>query len=214
MRIILFGAPGVGKGTQAKILASKLRVPHISTGDILRQAAKDQTEMGKKAQVIMNRGDLVPDDIMVGIIKDRLDKPDCKEGFILDGFPRTEIQAAALDNLFEELGIKNFKVINIDADEHEIVKRLNNRRACNKCGKIFTLEEIKGMSNCPNCNADNSFYLRDDDKEDVIRNRISVFKANTMPVLNYYSSRCEVITINGIGSIEDVNDSIIKVLKK
>ena len=162
----------------------------------------------------MNRGDLVPDDIMVGIIKDRLDKPDCKEGFILDGFPRTEIQAAALDNLFEELGIKNFKVINIDADEHEIVKRLNNRRACNKCGKIFTLEEIKGMSNCPNCNADNSFYLRDDDKEDVIRNRISVFKANTMPVLNYYSSRCEVITINGIGSIEDVNDSIIKVLKK
>ncbi|MDX1799188.1 MAG: nucleoside monophosphate kinase, partial [Candidatus Lokiarchaeia archaeon] len=103
MRIILFGAPGVGKGTQAKILASKLRVPHISTGDILRQAAKDQTEMGKKAQVIMNRGDLVPDDIMIGIIKDRLNKPDCKEGFILDGFPRTEIQAAALDKLFEEL---------------------------------------------------------------------------------------------------------------
>ena len=214
MRIILFGAPGVGKGTQAKILASKLKVPHISTGDILRQAAKHQTEMGKKAKVIMNRGDLVPDDIMIGIIKDRLDKPDCKEGFILDGFPRTEVQAAALDKLFEELGIKDFKVINIDADEGEIVKRLNNRRACNKCGKIFTLEEIKGLNNCPNCNSGNSFYLRDDDREDVIRNRISVFKANTIPVLNYYSSRCEVITINGIGSIEDVNNSIIKVLKK
>jgi len=214
MRIILFGAPGVGKGTQAKILASKLNVPHISTGDILRQAAKDQTEMGKKAQVIMNRGDLVPDEIMVGIIKDRLNKPDSKEGFILDGFPRTEIQAAALDRLFNEIGINDFKVINIDANEGEIVKRLNNRRACNKCAKIFTLEEIKGLNNCPNCNAENSFYLRDDDKEDVIRNRLSVFKSNTMPVLKYYSSRCEVITVNGIGNIDEVNDSIIKVLKK
>ena len=214
MRIILFGAPGVGKGTQAKILSSKINVPHISTGDILRQSVKDQTELGKRAQVIMNRGDLVPDDIMIGIIKERLDKPDSKEGFVLDGFPRTEIQAVALDRLFKELGIKDFKVINIDADENEIVKRLNNRRACNSCGKIFTLEQIKGLNKCPNCNAENSFYLRDDDKEEVIRNRMEVFKASTMPVLNYYNSKCDVITINGIGNIEDVNDSIISTLKK
>lgn len=214
MRIILFGAPGVGKGTQAKILSSKLNVPHISTGDILRQSVKDQTELGKKAQVIMNRGDLVPDDIMIGIIKERLNKPDSKEGFILDGFPRTEIQAVALDKLFKELDIKDFKVINIDADENEIVKRLNNRRACNNCGKIFTLEQINGLNKCPNCNAKNSFYLRDDDKEEVIRNRMEVFKASTMPVLNYYNSRSDVITINGIGNIENVRDSIICALKK
>jgi adenylate kinase len=214
MRIILFGAPGVGKGTQAKILSSKLNVPHISTGDILRHSVKDQTELGKKAQVIMNRGDLVPDDIMIGIIKERLNKPDSKEGFILDGFPRTEIQAVALDKLFKELGIKEFKVINIDADENEIVKRLNNRRACNNCGKIFTLEQIEGLNKCPNCNTENSFYLRDDDKEEVIRNRMEVFKASTMPVLNYYNGRCDVITINGIGNIDKVNDSIIIALNK
>jgi len=214
MRIILFGAPGVGKGTQAKILSSKLNIPHISTGDILRNSVKAQTELGKKAQVIMNRGDLVPDDIMIGIIKERLNQPDSKKGFVLDGFPRTEIQASALDNLFEELKIKDFKVINIDADENELVQRLNNRRACTNCGKIFTTEQVEDLNKCPNCGAENSFYLRDDDKEEVIRNRMKVFKASTMPVLNYYSRQCEVITIDGIGSIEDVNDSIINVLKK
>lgn len=214
MRIILFGAPGVGKGTQAKILSSKLNAPHISTGDILRQAVKAKTELGMKAQSIMNRGDLVPDDIMIGIIKERLNQHDCKDGFILDGFPRTEIQASALDKLFQELNISDFKVINIGADENEIVKRLNNRRACNKCGKIFTLEQIAGLNSCPNCGAENSFYLRDDDKEEVIRNRMKVFKASTIPVLNYYSDKCEVITIDGIGGIEEVNDSIIKALKK
>lgn len=209
MQLILFGAPGVGKGTQAKILSKKLKIPHISTGDILRQAAKEQTDLGKKAQEVMNRGDLVPDDIMVGIIKERLNKPDCKNGFILDGFPRTEIQAIALDNLLKELHINQIVVINIYADEDELIKRLNSRRACKECGKIFSLQKIDSLDKCPNCDAENSFYLREDDKEDVIRKRFKVFKSTTIPVLNYYQDRGKVISVNGIGSIEEVNDLIL-----
>jgi adenylate kinase len=213
MRLILFGGPGVGKGTQAKILSNKLNIPHISTGDILRQAVKDQSEMGKKAEEIMNRGDLVPDDIMIGIIRDRLNKPDSKKGFILDGFPRTEIQAVELDKLLEELNINQYTVVYINADEEELIKRLNYRRACKECGKIFSLEKIEGLDKCPNCGAEKSFYLRDDDKEDVIRNRLKVFKSSTIPVLNYYKEQGEVISVNGIGNIEQVTNSILKKLE-
>lgn len=213
MQLILFGAPGVGKGTQAKILSDKLKIPHISTGDILRQAAKEQTELGKKAQETMNRGDLVPDDVMVGIIKERLNKLDCKNGFILDGFPRTKIQAVALDKLLKELNINRIAVINVYADEKELIKRLNSRRACKKCGNIFSLEKIDGLDKCPNCDTENSFYLRDDDKEDVIRKRFKIFKSTTIPVLNYYQERGKVISVNGIGSIEDVNDLILTELE-
>ena len=213
MRLILFGAPGVGKGTQAKILSTKLSIPHISTGDILRQAVKDQSEMGKKAGEIMNRGDLVPDDIMIGIIKERLSKPDSQTGFILDGFPRTEIQAVALDKLLEELNISEIAVVYIYADEEELIKRLNCRRACKECGKIFSLEKIDGLDKCPNCGGENSFFLRDDDKEDVIRYRLKVFNSSTIPVLNYYQERGEVVSVNGIGNIEDVNDLIMAELE-
>jgi len=213
MRLILFGAPGVGKGTQAKILSKKLKIPHISTGDILRQAAKEKTDFGKKAQEVMNRGDLVPDEVMIGIIKERLNKPDCKNGFILDGYPRTVVQAVALDKLLEEMNISQVVIINIFADEEELIKRLNSRRACKVCGKIFSLEEIKGLDKCPNCGAENSFYLRDDDKEDVIRNRFKIFKSTTIPVLNYYQERGKVISVNGIGSIDDVNELILAKLE-
>ena len=213
MRLILFGSPGVGKGTQAKILSEKLKIPHISTGDILRQSVKDQTEAGKKAEEIMNRGELVPDDVMIDIIKERLNKPDSQNGFILDGFPRTEIQAEALDGLMRELKINHVSIINLTAEEEEIIKRLNRRRACRKCARIFTLEEINGLDKCPNCGEENSFYLRDDDKEDVIRNRLEVFKTTTIPVLNYYQNRRDIISIDGFGTIDEINDSILKALK-
>jgi adenylate kinase len=213
MRLILFGAPGVGKGTQAKILSNKLNIPHISTGDMLRQAVADKTELGKKAAEIMNRGDLVPDDIMLGLIKERLQKADCSTGFILDGFPRTEGQAKSLDEHFEEINIKDINIVNVDADENEIIKRLNSRRVCRECGKIFSLDEIEGLKNCPNCNIENSFYLRDDDKEDVIRNRLEVFKSNTIPVLNYYDKNRKIVTVNGIGSIDEINEKIMEGLK-
>lgn len=212
MRLLLFGAPGVGKGTQAKLLSSKFNIPHISTGDILRQAVKDQTELGKKANEIMSRGDLVPDNIMIGIIHQRLNKSDCISGFILDGFPRTINQAVELDKLLTEMKIDNIKLINIFADEEEIVKRLNNRRACKVCGQIFTLVEIKSSTICPKCNSKDSFYLRDDDKEEVIRKRLNVFKQNTEPVLNYYEKRGKVISINGLGSVEDVNRDLMQLL--
>jgi adenylate kinase len=214
MRLLLFGAPGVGKGTQAKLLSSKFNIPHISTGDILRQVVKEQTDLGKKAQEIMNRGELVPDDIMIGIIKERLNKNDCKNGFILDGFPRTEKQAIELDKLLYEMNISDIKLINIFADEDEIVERLNNRRACKECGYIFTLNEIKNSDTCPDCNAKNSFYLRDDDKEEVIRKRLEVFRQNTEPVLKYYKKQGKVISVNGLGVIEEVNKELLKILRK
>jgi adenylate kinase len=209
MRLMLFGAPGVGKGTQAKLLSNKLNIPHISTGDILRQAVKDETELGKKANEIMIRGELVPDDIMIGIIKERLRKDDCKNGFILDGFPRTDIQAQAFDELLKELKINNILLVNLTADDEEIVKRLNNRRACKNCGQIFVLSDIDGLLKCPNCNAEKSFHLREDDKEDVIRNRLKVFDANTKPVLEHYEKQNKVKSFNGLGSVEEVNSEIM-----
>jgi adenylate kinase len=212
MRLILFGAPGVGKGTQAKLISSKLNIPHISTGDILRQAVKDQTELGTKAAEIMNRGDLVPDDIMIGIIQERLHKSDCSTGFILDGFPRTVNQAIALDNLLNEMKISDVIVLNITADDNELVRRIGNRRACKNCGQIFVLKDIKGKEQCPNCSAINSFYLRDDDKEEVVRNRLNVFRKNTQPVLEYYNKQSNVISIAGLGGIEEVNKKVFEKL--
>ena len=214
MRLTLFGAPGVGKGTQAKLLSSKYKIPHISTGDILRKAVKDKTALGVKAQEIMNRGDLVPDDIMIGIIKDRLNEADCSKGFLLDGYPRTVAQANAFDLLLSELKINDLKVINITADDEELVNRLGNRRACKVCNEIFILNVIKDLSNCPKCKAKDSFYLRDDDKEDVIRNRLEVFKANTKPVLAHYQQNDNVISVDGIGNIDAVSEKIINLLEK
>jgi adenylate kinase len=212
MRLLIFGAPGVGKGTQAKLLSSKFGIPHISTGDILRQAAKDETELGKKAHEIMSKGELVPDHIMIEIIRARLNKSDCSNGFILDGFPRTTNQAVELDMLLDEMKISDIKLINISANEEEIVKRLSNRRACKECGKIFTLDEIKDKNKCPNCNAVNSFYLRDDDKEEVIRKRLEIFRQTTEPVLSYYEKQGKVVSVNGIGSVEEVHKALLKIL--
>jgi adenylate kinase len=213
MNLILFGAPGCGKGTQAKILSEKLNLPHYSTGDILRGAVKNSTQLGLEAKVIMDRGDLVPDQIMIGIIKEALNSPKSKYGFILDGFPRTIAQASALDNLFIELKIKNIKIISIEANDEELIKRLSNRRACKNCATIFSLNEIEQKSNCPVCNAEHSFYQRNDDKEEVIRNRLEVFLANTKPVLQFYEKKNTIISINGLNKIETVTDDIIKELQ-
>lgn len=214
MRIILFGSPGVGKGTQAKILSETQHIRHISTGDILRKAVKEKTELGLKAAEIMNKGELVPDNIMIAIIKEELKSDQCRNGFILDGFPRTVIQAEALDSLFNELNINDAILVHITADENEIIKRLNRRRACKVCGAIFSLTEIENLSNCPKCNSENSFYLRDDDKEDVIRRRLKVYETNTMPVFDYYTSQNRAITINGLGTVEEVHQNIISKLKE
>lgn len=209
MRLILFGAPGVGKGTQAKILASRLNIPHISTGDILREAVKEKTTLGIKAYEIMSRGELISDDIMVGIIKDTLNQARCKNGFILDGFPRTLTQAKELEKLLAELKLENIFYVNLSANSDEIIRRLTNRRACKVCQNIFTLSEIEGKEKCPVCNSAGSFYQRDDDKEDVIRNRLEVFYTTTQPVLDYYDRRGNLVTVDGLGAIEDVTASIL-----
>lgn len=214
MRLILFGSPGVGKGTQAKILSEKYNIPHISTGDILRKAVHDKSGLGLKAGEIMAKGELVPDDLMIGLIKETLTSDFCINGFILDGFPRTTIQAEALDKLFNELSINNVILLNITADEEEIVSRLSNRRACKACGTIFVLKEIEGLNKCPKCGAEDSFYQRNDDTESVIRRRLNVFNENTKPVLGYYKSHGKAITIDGLGSIEEVNQEIIHTLEK
>jgi adenylate kinase len=214
MRLILFGSPGVGKGTQAKIISKNLNIPHISTGDILRKAVKDKTELGKRAGELMSQGELVPDDLMIAMIKEVLTSDECNHGFILDGFPRTTIQAEALDKLFMQIGIDNAILIHITADENEIIKRLNNRRACKECGHIFNLKEIEGLDTCPNCGAKNSFYLRNDDQEDVIKNRLDIFNSSTLPVLGYYENKDRVIEVNGFDSVDNVNKKIIDTLKK
>jgi adenylate kinase len=214
MRIILFGSPGVGKGTQAKVLSEKFKIAHISTGDILRKAVGEKTPLGIKAKEIMNRGELVPDDIMIGIIKDTLSDPRCKNGFILDGFPRTVAQAEELDKLFNQLSIMDVKLLAIMADEDEIVRRLTNRRACSECKQIFNTDEVKGRDTCPNCGAKESFYQRDDDKEDVIRNRLKVFHSTTKPVLNHYGKKSEIIYIDGAAPVEKVSENIFTALEK
>ena len=214
MRLILFGSPGVGKGTQAKIISKNLNIPHISTGDILRKAVKDQTELGKRAGELMSKGELVPDDLMIAMIKEVLTSDECKNGFILDGFPRTTVQAEALDKLFAQIKIDNAILIHIIADEKEIIKRLNNRRACKECGHIFILKEIEGLDTCPNCGAKNSFYLRNDDKEEVIKNRLDIFNSSTLPVLGYYEKKDRVIEVNGFDTVENVNKKIVDSLKK
>lgn len=214
MYVILFGAPGVGKGTQAKRIEQKFGIPHISTGDILREAVKNETELGLKAKEIMDRGDLVPDDIMIGIIRETLAQEKHKKGIILDGFPRTVSQAEALIELFEDLRIQEVQAVNILANDEEIVQRLSGRRACKECGAILTKDEAKGLKDCPKCGAADSLYQRQDDKEDVIRNRLKVFVEKTAPVLDYLQDKTNTVTVDGMKDIDTVSESIFQALQK
>jgi adenylate kinase len=210
MHLILFGSPGAGKGTQAKILSGKLGIPHISTGDILRNAAKEETVLGIKAQEIMSSGNLVSDEIMIGIIKDTLIGPKCSKGFILDGFPRTLTQAKAFDDMLNELNLMDkIYLISLRTNEEEIIVRLTNRRACSNCQEIFNYYDIKELEVCPNCGALKSFYLRNDDKEEVIRNRFRIFESVTLPILEHYKKMGKVISIDGFQSIEKVTANIL-----
>ncbi len=213
MHLILFGPPGAGKGTQAKILSQKFNIPHISTGDMLREAVANQTELGMKAKSIMESGQLVPDDIMIGIVKDTLSSTKCKDGFILDGFPRTVEQAKALDKIFKELNIKEVIILDFNLDEEEIIRRVTNRRSCKNCGALFNLLYDKLDDICPNCGAKGTIYQRDDDKEDVIRKRIEVYKKSTLPVKKYYreNDAC-FISIDGFGEIEQITQTILEKL--
>ncbi|KUO62458.1 adenylate kinase [bacterium BRH_c32] len=212
MNLIIFGAPGVGKGTQAKIISEKLSIAHISTGDILREAVKNKTELGSKAKAIMDMGELVPDEIVAGIVKDTLNSNKCSTGFILDGFPRTLPQAQLLKIIFDELEIKDIKLIKLDAEDQVMINRLSSRRVCSSCGKIISKDEVYEGVKCSVCGETNSFIKRSDDDEDVIKKRLSVYHNTTSPVFDYYHDKVTIIEIDGTQPVEDVTNDILEKL--
>ncbi len=213
MNLILLGAPGAGKGTQAKFIVEKYGIPQISTGDMLREAVAKGTELGKKAKEFMNRGKLVPDDIVIGIVKERLRQKDCERGFILDGFPRTIAQAEALDRIMTEMGKKIDAVINISVPEEEIVRRIVNRRICRKCGAIYHLiyDPPKKPGICDKCGGE--LYQRDDDREEVVRQRFAVYRKSTQPLIDYYRKKGILYEVDGTKDIESVKSDILSILE-
>ncbi|HAP35022.1 MAG TPA: adenylate kinase [Bacteroidetes bacterium] len=212
MNIILFGAPGVGKGTQAKILSHVYHIPHISTGDVLREAIKAETPLGIKAKVLMDRGNLVPDDVMNGMVTDLLASERCKNGFILDGFPRTVGQAIALDAIFVSMKIKKFKVINVDVEKSLIIERLTDRFLCAQCGKIYnsTIDKFKAGDKCFKCGG--MIFQRDDDKPETVKKRLEIYYETTEPVKKYYEQTHSVINVNGVGEIEEITQRLLTTL--
>jgi adenylate kinase len=208
MRLLLFGPPGVGKGTQAKLLSEEYGVPHISTGDMLRTAVARGTPLGAKARAIMDEGHLVPDDLIIAIVREALAGPAAAHGFILDGFPRTLPQAKALSALFEELGITAYKVIEFDVDEEEVIRRLGSRLMCTKEGTIFNAQSdrLTVDSPCPQCGS--PLMQRDDDRESTVRNRLRVYRVSTAPVIHYFDALGVVYRVDGTGSVDVVNREI------
>ena len=210
MRLLFFGPPGAGKGTQAKKVAKEFDVVHISTGDILRDAVSKGTELGKKAKAIMDRGELVSDEIMNSLVKEKLEELD---SFILDGYPRTLDQAKFLDQATKELKKEIDAAVLIDVSEEEIVKRISNRRVCPNCGKVYNLITLKPKEDekCDVCGT--KLIQRDDDKEEVVRERYKVYKKNTEPVIEYYRKNNKIITIDGAQNIEDVTKELFNILR-
>lgn len=213
MNLIFLGPPGAGKGTQAKLVSDKIGIPQISTGDILRQAVKDATPMGKEAQTFMEKGELVPDRVVIGIIEERLQQPDCKGGYILDGFPRTEVQADALSKTLEQFGSAIDHVINIKVADEELVGRLTGRRTCKDCQEpyhvMFSPPKTEGV--CDKCGGE--LIQRKDDQEETIRERLRVYQQQTAPLIAYYEKLGLLRDVPGVGEIEDIFNSICQVLE-
>ena len=214
MKIILMGPPGAGKGTQAEKLVDLYQIPHISTGDMFRKAQKDGTELGLKAKSYMDQGQLVPDEVTVGIVKERLAEADCKEGFLLDGFPRTVQQADALDTILAELDMALDCVVNIEVDKAFLVDRLTGRRVCRTCGATYHIAskapKVEGV--CDKCGGE--LYQRGDDTIETVSNRLDVYAAQTAPLIDYYKSKGIMSSIDGSKSMEDVLADIRTALEK
>ena len=210
MNIILLGPPGSGKGTQAKMLMEIYTIPQISTGDILRAAVANQTALGKQAKECMNKGALVPDELVVKIVEERLKERDCGRGFILDGFPRTVAQAEALDRL----NIKIDAAINVEVGNDELMKRLTGRRTCRTCGAMYHIyfNPPRRDGVCDTCNGE--LYQRDDDKEETIKTRLVVYAQQTNPLISWYQNKNIVYSVDGIGTVQEIFGRITEALKK
>jgi adenylate kinase len=212
MNLILLGPPGAGKGTQAQKLVDALRAPQISTGDLLRQAVREGTQLGKQAKASMDRGELVPDAIVVGLLQERLRAKDCADGFILDGFPRAVSQAETLEQMLVGMARKMEHVISIEVPEEELVLRLTGRRSCPKCGAMFHVKfsPPKRPGVCDSCGA--ALITRSDDNEQTIRNRIAVYRDQTEPLKKYYQAKGLLRPIDGTGSPDAIAKAIAKVV--
>ncbi|EGQ1693724.1 adenylate kinase [Staphylococcus pseudintermedius] len=213
MNIILMGLPGAGKGTQASEIIKKYPIPHISTGDMFRKAIKDETELGKEAKSYMDRGELVPDEVTVGIVKERISEDDAKKGFLLDGFPRTIEQAEALNSILEELGRKIDAVVNIEVPEEELMNRLTGRRICETCGTtyhlVFNPPKVEGI-----CDIDGGkLYQREDDNPETVANRLEVNVKQSKPILEFYNQKGLLKNIDGSKHIDEVTSDVIEILE-
>ncbi len=212
MKIIMLGAPGAGKGTQAKMIADKYGVPHISTGDIFRANIKNGTELGMEAKKYMDQGLLVPDELTVRILLDRVAQDDCKNGYVLDGFPRTIPQAEALDSELTKLGDHIDYAINVDVPDENIVKRMSGRRACLTCGATYHIEHVppKKEGICDVCGSE--LVLRDDDKPETVKNRLNVYHEQTQPLIDFYTEKGVLKTVDGTVPMEEVFAAITAIL--
>lgn len=214
MRLILLGPPGAGKGTQAKRVIEEFDIPHISTGDIFRKNIKEKTELGQKVEGLLAQGKLVPDELTIEIVWDRLDQEDCKNGFLLDGFPRTIPQAEALDEGLAERGLKLDRVLNIDVDKDSLVKRLSGRRVCPSCGASYHIDnnptKVEGI--CDACQT--PVIQREDDKEETVLDRIKVYDSQTKPLVDFYNKQDLVFTVDGTLPIDEITNKLVTELKK
>jgi len=214
LRLVFLGAPGAGKGTQAKRLVEKYGIPQISTGDLLRAAVAAGTALGKEAKSYMDRGELVPDSVVLGMVKERLSQDDCKKGFILDGFPRNVAQAESLDKMLAEMNMPLDIALNLDVPFDDLMKRLTGRRTCKSCGQMYNVyySPSKVEGKCDKCGGE--LFQRDDDKEETIKKRLDVYRAQTEPLIDYYSKKGILKSVSGTGSIDEIFNSICAILEK
>ena len=212
MKIIMLGAPGAGKGTQAKKISAKYGVPHISPGDIFRANIKGQTELGMKAKVFMDQGQLVPDEITIGMLLDRIQEEDCKKGYVLDGFPRTIPQAESLTKALADMGDHIDYAINVDVPDENIISRMSGRRACLKCGQTYHIvyNPPKKENVCDVCGE--ALVLRDDDKPETVKKRLDVYHDQTQPLIDYYKAAGVLAEVDGTKDLEAVFQDIVKIL--
>lgn len=213
MKILLMGPPGAGKGTQAENLVQTFSIPHISTGDMFRAAVKEGTPLGKQAKACMDSGKLVPDEVTIGIVRERLAKDDCKDGFLLDGFPRTVPQAEALDKILDDLDTKLDKVLNIEVPSEDLIERAVGRRICKSCGATYHIKfnppDTENV--CDNCGGE--LYQRNDDNEQTMSNRLAVYEEQTKPLIDYYKRAGIYVAIDGRKSIDEVTKNLVEILK-